>query len=59
MTLLIILGVLFLALFLIIPMLEKSSVRISDEDTRKISRWIYPLMMLTIILSMIMYFVRS
>jgi hypothetical protein len=54
MTLLIILAVLFAALFIIIPLIEKSNVRISEEDTSKMSRWIYPLMMIALILALIM-----
>lgn len=50
MTVLIILGVLFLALVIIIPLVEKSNVRMSDETTAKISRWIWPLMIVLIAL---------
>ncbi|MDM7861202.1 hypothetical protein QTP81_11415 [Alteromonas sp. ASW11-36] len=54
MTLLTILAVLFAALFIIIPLIEKSKVRVSDEDSQKMARWIYPLMMVTLILALIM-----
>lgn len=50
MTVFIILGVLFLALVIIIPLVEKSNVRMSDETTAKISRWIWPLMIILIAL---------
>lgn len=46
----IILGVLFLALVIIIPLVEKSNVRMSDETTAKISRWVWPLMIILIAL---------
>jgi carbon starvation protein CstA len=46
----IILGVLFLALVIIIPLVEKSNVRMSDETTAKISRWIWPLLIVLIVL---------
>lgn len=54
MTLLIILAVLFATLFLVIPLIEKSKVRISDEETAKISRWIWPLIMILLITQLIM-----
>lgn len=54
MTLLIILAVLFATLFLVIPLIEKSKVRISDEETSKISRWIWPLIMILLITQLIM-----
>ncbi len=52
----IILGVLFLALIILIPLLEKSNMRVSEETTAKISRWIWPLMGLVLIASMIKMF---
>lgn len=44
MEVLIILAVLFGALFIVIPLIERSKMRISDEDTAKWSKWIWPLM---------------
>ncbi|MDB2331442.1 hypothetical protein N9V74_07010 [Alteromonas sp.] len=44
MEVLIILAVLFGALFIIIPLIERSKMRISQEDTAKWSKWIWPLM---------------
>lgn len=44
MEVLIILAVLFGALFIVIPLIERSKMRISDEDTSKWSKWIWPLM---------------
>ena len=44
MEVLIILGVLFGALFIVIPLIERSKMRISDEDTAKWAKWIWPLM---------------
>jgi len=44
----IILGVLFLALVILIPLLEKSNAKMSDETTAKISKWIWPLMIVLI-----------
>ena len=53
MTLLIILAVLFLALFIIIPLVEKKGKRHSPEELQKLSRWIYPLMGLILFASLI------
>jgi carbon starvation protein CstA len=50
MKVIIILGVLFLALLIIIPLVEKSNMRMSDETTAKISKWIWPLMIVLIAL---------
>ena len=50
MKVIIILGVLFLALLIIIPLVEKSNMRVSDETTAKISKWIWPLMIVLIAL---------
>lgn len=50
MKVLIIIGVLFLALIIIIPLVEKSNVRMSDDATAKISKWIWPLMIVLIAL---------
>ena len=58
MTLLIILAVLFATLFIVIPMIEKSKLRISDEETVKISRWIWPLIMILLITQLIMFAFR-
>jgi hypothetical protein len=44
MEVLIILAVLFGALFIVIPLIERSKMRISDEDTVKWAKWIWPLM---------------
>lgn len=44
MEVLILLAVLFGALALIIPLIERSKVRISNEDAAKWAKWIWPLM---------------
>lgn len=43
MTVLVILGVLFLALIIVVPLLERSKVRMSDQSMAKMSRWVWPL----------------
>ncbi|WP_164084757.1 hypothetical protein [Alteromonas flava] len=55
MELLIILAVLFAALFIIVPLIERSKVRISDEETSKISRWIFPLIMILLVVQLFMF----
>jgi len=44
MEVLILLAVLFGALALIIPLIERSKMRISNEDASKWAKWIWPLM---------------
>lgn len=55
MTVLIILGVLFLALIIVVPMLEKSKTRFSQEEVAKLSRWIWPLVMILLVVQLIRY----
>lgn len=55
-TLFIILVVLFAALFIIIPFLEKHASKGDAIDDRKISRWIIPLMALVMILAIARYY---
>jgi hypothetical protein len=52
----VILGVLFLALVIIIPLIEKSNLRVSDESASKISRWIWPLLGIMLVLSLFSYY---
>ncbi|WP_169726030.1 hypothetical protein [Aestuariibacter salexigens] len=54
MTVIYILAILFLALFIVIPLIEKSNLRMSDETTAKFSRWIWPLVMILIVVQLIM-----
>jgi hypothetical protein len=55
MTVLIILGVLFLSLLVILPLLEKMQFRMSDESQAKMSRWILPLLVIVAVVQLIMY----
>lgn len=59
MTVLIILGLLFLALVVVIPLMERSKSRISQEDMAKMSRWIWPLVMILLILQLVMMMFRQ
>ena len=44
MEVLILLVVLFGALAIVVPLIERSKMRISNEDAAKWSKWIWPLM---------------
>ncbi|WP_338517031.1 hypothetical protein [Alteromonas gracilis] len=49
MEVLILLAVLFGALALIVPLIERSKMRISNEDASKWAKWIWPLMIILIV----------
>ena len=53
MEVLILLGVLFAALFIIVPLIERSNMRVSPETAGKISRWIWPLVMISLVIQLI------
>ena len=53
MTILYILGILFLALIIIVPLLEKSIWRMSGEDMSKLTRWFWPLLMILLVAQLI------
>lgn len=55
MTVLIILAVLFIALIVIVPLLERSKTRISDESVSKMSRWVLPLLLVLALVQFFMY----
>ncbi|WP_041713833.1 hypothetical protein [Paraglaciecola sp. T6c] len=59
MTVLIILGVLFIALLIVVPLLERSSFRISNEQMSKMSRWILPLLVVMVVIQLIMHFTAN
>jgi hypothetical protein len=58
-TVLIILGVLFIALLVVVPLLERSSFRISNEQMSKMSRWILPLLVVMVVIQLIMHFTSN
>ena len=58
MEVLIILGVLFLALIIVVPLIERSNMRISSETASKVARWIWPLIMLSLVIQLIFMMVR-
>lgn len=53
MTVLYILAILFVALVVIIPLLEKSNWRMSGSDMTKLSRWFWPLLMILLFAQLI------
>lgn len=53
MTILYIIGILFLALVIVVPLLEKSNWRMSNKDMSKLSRWIWPLLMILLVAQLI------
>ena len=50
-----VLAVLFLALIIIVPMLEKSEVRISPETQAKIGKWIIPLLIVMVVVQLFLF----
>ena len=55
MEVLVLLGVLFLALIIFIPLIEKSNLRVSDKTQSKIGRFIWPLIMIMLIVQLVMF----
>ncbi|GFD69516.1 hypothetical protein [Alteromonas sp. KUL106] len=53
MEVLILLAVLFGALALIVPLIERSKMRISNEDAAKWAKWIWPLMGILLIVQLL------
>ncbi len=53
MEVIILLAVLFGALFIVVPLLERSKMRISNEDAAKWARWIWPLMGVLLVIQLI------
>lgn len=56
MTVLIILGVLVVALVVIIPLIERSNFRMSDQQMGKWGRWILPLLVVMVIIQLVMHY---
>lgn len=53
MEVIILLAVLFGALAIVVPLLERSKMRISNEDAAKWARWIWPLMGVLLVIQLI------
>jgi hypothetical protein len=58
MTVLIILAVLFIALVVIVPLIERSNFRMSGEQMGKMGRWILPLLVIMVTIQLVMYYVK-
>ena len=56
MTILIILGVLFIALVIIVPLIERSKFRMSSEQMSKLGRWILPLLVIMLSIQLVMHY---
>ncbi|MDC0661429.1 hypothetical protein [Marinobacter sp. SS21] len=55
-TLIVILAVLFLALFILVPLLEKFAGKGGGRINPKLAKWIFPLMAAVIVLQLIRYY---
>ncbi|MFT6778078.1 MAG: hypothetical protein ACJAV1_002007 [Paraglaciecola sp.] len=53
----IILSALFIALVVIVPLIERSNFRMSTEQMGKWGRWILPLLVIMVIIQLVMYYV--
>jgi len=58
MTVLIILGVLFIALVIMVPLIERSKFRMSNEQMGKLGRWILPLVVIMVIIQLVMHYLN-
>jgi hypothetical protein len=56
MTVLIILAVLFIALVIIVPLIERSTFRMSSEQMSKLGRWILPLLVIMLSIQLVMHY---
>ena len=56
MTVLIILAVLIIALVVIVPLIERSNFRMSNEQMGKLGRWILPLLVIMVIIQLVMHY---
>ncbi len=55
-TLFTIIGLLFLSLWLLIPLIEKHAPQASPEQQQRLSRWILPLVALGIVIALLREF---
>jgi hypothetical protein len=56
MTVIIILAVLLVALLVVVPLLEKSNFRMSDEKLSKWGRWVLPLAIILALVQLVRHF---
>tara|TARA_R110000868_G_scaffold14805_14_gene68581 strand:- start:1374 stop:1550 length:177 start_codon:yes stop_codon:yes gene_type:complete len=57
MTVIIILAVLLISLLVVVPLLEKSSFRMSDGQMNKIGRWVLPLVIVLALVQLVRHMV--
>lgn len=53
-----IIAILFIALFVVVPLIEKFGPNMSEEETQKYRRFILPAFGILIVLQIIVYFVK-
>ncbi|MFL0800707.1 MAG: hypothetical protein K6L80_09690 [Agarilytica sp.] len=58
MVVLTILGVLFLALIILVPLMERFAKPMKDDEVSRISRWILPLVALLLVIQLIAHWVK-
>jgi hypothetical protein len=56
MAVLIILAVLFIALIVVVPLIERSKFRMSGEQMCQFGRWILPLLVFMVIIQLVMHY---
>lgn len=56
MAVLIILAVLFIALIVVVPLIERSKFRMSGEQMGQLGRWILPLLVIMVIIQLVMHY---
>jgi len=54
-----ILGVLFLALIILVPLIERFGPRMSNEEQSKLSRYILPLLAVGLVLQLLFYMFKG
>ncbi len=59
MVVLTILGVLFLSLIILVPLMERFAKPVKEEDVSRISRWVLPLVALLLVVQLFAYWVNS
>ncbi len=58
MVVLTILGVLFLALIILVPLMERFAKPMKDDELSRISRWVLPLVALLLVIQLIAHWVN-
>ncbi|WP_199271618.1 hypothetical protein [Paraglaciecola sp. L3A3] len=56
MTVLLILGVLFIALVVLVPLIERANFNLSNQQMSKFGRWILPLLVISVVIQLIMHY---